>query len=85
MDPITDGYEPPCCCWKLDRGPLEEHPVLLTTEPSLQPHLKKFFFNDLLLSYVHWCFSSMCVYVMLSEILELELQTGVDGHVGAGN
>ena len=47
--------------------------------------LKKFFFNDLLLSYVYWCFSSMCVYVMLSEILELELQTGVDGHVGAGN
>jgi hypothetical protein len=37
-DPITYGCEPPCGCWKLNSGPLEEHPVLLTTEPSLQPH-----------------------------------------------
>jgi hypothetical protein len=24
-DPITDGYEPPCGCWELNSGPLEEH------------------------------------------------------------
>jgi hypothetical protein len=37
-DPITDGCEPPCGCWKLNSGPLEEqHSVLLTTDPSLQP------------------------------------------------
>ena len=27
----------PCGCWELNPGPLEEQPVLLTTEPSLQP------------------------------------------------
>jgi hypothetical protein len=36
---ITDGCEPPCGCWKLNSGPLEEQSVLLTTEPSLQPLL----------------------------------------------
>ena len=36
-DLIIDGYEPPCCCWELNSGPLEEQPVLLTSEPSLQP------------------------------------------------
>jgi hypothetical protein len=34
---ITVGYEPPCGCWNLNSGPLEEQSVLLTTEPSLQP------------------------------------------------
>jgi hypothetical protein len=33
-DPITEGCEPPCGCWELNSGPLEEQ---LTTEPSLQP------------------------------------------------
>ncbi|KAM7331959.1 hypothetical protein ACRRTK_008667 [Alexandromys fortis] len=36
-DPIVDGHEPPCGCWELNSGPLEEQPVLLTAEPSLQP------------------------------------------------
>jgi hypothetical protein len=36
-DPITDGCEPPCGCWNLNSGPLEEQSVLLTTESSLQP------------------------------------------------
>jgi hypothetical protein len=36
-DLITVGCEPPCGCWKLNSGPLEEQSVLLTTEPSLQP------------------------------------------------
>ena len=34
--PITDGYKPPCGCWDLNPGPLEELSVLLTTKPSLQ-------------------------------------------------
>jgi hypothetical protein len=38
-DPITDGCEPPGRCQELNSGPLEEQPVLLTTEPSLQPCL----------------------------------------------
>jgi len=36
-DPITDGCEPPCGCWELNSGPLEEQRVILTSEPSLQP------------------------------------------------
>ena len=34
---VTDSGELTCGCWKLNPGPLEEQPVLLTTEPSLQP------------------------------------------------
>jgi hypothetical protein len=37
LDPIIDGCEPPCGCWELNSGPLEEQSVLLTAEPSLQP------------------------------------------------
>ena len=36
-DLITGGCEPPCGCWDLNSGPLEEQPVLLTADPSLQP------------------------------------------------
>jgi hypothetical protein len=46
-DSITDGCEPPYCCWELNSGPLEEHlqSVLLTTEPSLQfPRVSSFIF-----------------------------------------
>jgi hypothetical protein len=39
LDPITHGCEPPCGCWELNSGPLEEQSVPLTAEPSLQPHL----------------------------------------------
>ena len=31
----NDCCEPPCGCWELNLGPLEEQQVLLTTEPSL--------------------------------------------------
>jgi hypothetical protein len=41
-DPITDGCEPPCGCWELNSGPLEEQWVLLTAEPSLQPPRNNF-------------------------------------------
>jgi len=34
---VTDSYELPCGCWELNLGPLEEQPVLLTTEPSPAP------------------------------------------------
>ena len=35
-DLITDGCEPPCGCWDLSSGPLEERWVLLTAEPCVQ-------------------------------------------------
>jgi hypothetical protein len=37
LDPITDGCEPSCGCWELSSWPQEEHWVLLSAEPSLQP------------------------------------------------
>ncbi|XP_049984502.1 cytochrome b-c1 complex subunit 7-like [Alexandromys fortis] len=42
-DLITNGCEPPCGCWELNSGPLEEQAVLLTSEPSLQP--QKWYYN----------------------------------------
>ena len=36
-DHIADGCEPPCDCWELNSGPLEEQLLLLTTKLSLQP------------------------------------------------
>lgn len=34
---VTDICELPCGFWKLNQGPPEEQPVLLASEPSLQP------------------------------------------------
>jgi hypothetical protein len=34
---------------------------------------------------VHWCFACMYVFGRVSDPLELELQTAVSCHVGAGN
>lgn len=31
---VTGSFEPPCCCWELNPGPLL---VLLSTKPSVQP------------------------------------------------
>ena len=36
--------ELPCGCWNLNLNPLEEEPMLLTSEPSLQPFLLLSFF-----------------------------------------
>lgn len=32
---VTDSYEPLCVCWELNFDPLQEQPVLLTTDLSL--------------------------------------------------
>jgi hypothetical protein len=42
LDSITDSFEPPRGCWDLNSGPLEEQPVLLTAEPSVQLISKQF-------------------------------------------
>jgi hypothetical protein len=34
---VTDGYEPSCGCWEPNPCSLEEQPMLLTSEQSLQP------------------------------------------------
>lgn len=33
---VTDSHEPSWGCWESNPDPLEEQPVFLTTEPSLQ-------------------------------------------------
>jgi hypothetical protein len=33
---VTDGCEPPCGCWEFNSGRMEEQPVFLTVDPSLQ-------------------------------------------------
>jgi hypothetical protein len=42
-DPIADGCEPPCGCWELNSGTLEELSVLSTAKSSLQPLLTLIF------------------------------------------
>ena len=37
----------------------------------------------LFLFYVHWCFA--CIYVRVSDSLELDLQTVISYHMGSGN
>jgi hypothetical protein len=41
-DLITGGCEPPCGCWDLNSGPLQEQSLLLPAEPSCQPINKPF-------------------------------------------
>ena len=43
---ITDVRELPGKCWGLNLGHLEDPPVLLTTEPSFQPHSRYFYMNE---------------------------------------
>jgi hypothetical protein len=38
----TNSCELSCECWKLNLGPLEEQPELITTELYLQPPRKQF-------------------------------------------
>jgi hypothetical protein len=85
-DPITDGCEPPCGCWDLNSGPLEEQSVLLTAEPSLQP--QKLFnltkSHVLILTFVpratvafpvaaHKAFGISCNYFKVSDLFWVEL------------
>ena len=37
---VTNSCELTCGCWQLNLDPLEEQPVFLTTEPSLQPNIR---------------------------------------------
>ena len=58
-DPITDGCEPLCGCWDLNSGLLEEQPVLLTAEPSLQP---------LIYSFIQHCEGITVLYSTVKEL-----------------
>jgi len=67
--PITDSCEPPCGCWELNSGPLEEQPLLLTSGPSLQPlvlcfYMGKGLWGSVLMTATHCVCRSieMCPY-----------------------
>jgi hypothetical protein len=77
-NPIAEGCEPPCGCWELNSGPLEEQSVLLTTEPSLQPKnyskiiskivslrfaINKWFVNLFVCVYTH-TYIYICIYII---------------------
>ena len=68
--PLADGYKPPCDCWELNSGPLEEQSVLLTTELSFQPEslgpLKK---GPSYLDMVMYIYVCVCVCVCLCVYL----------------
>jgi hypothetical protein len=78
-DLIMDGCEPPCGCWDLNSGPLEEQSVLLTTEPSLQP----LYFLKMYLFYVYE--HTVAVFRHTRRVYWIPLQMVVSHRVAAGN
>jgi hypothetical protein len=65
---MTDGCEPPCGCWDLNSGPLEEQLVLLTTEPSLQPPWLYF-----LITFIRVCCAAVCTWRFQDSLMESSL------------
>ena len=63
---ITSGCEPPCRCWDLNSGPLEEQSVLLPAEPSLQP---KIFSNLFIYLFIYLFIALNCVCVCVFAML----------------
>jgi hypothetical protein len=82
-DPITDGCEPPCGCWGLNSGPLEEQSVLLTAEPSLQLIVlfSFFFFKDI---FIIISKNTEAVFRCTKRGCQISLQMVVSHHVVAG-
>jgi hypothetical protein len=62
-DLLIDGCEPPCGCWELNSGPLEEQSVLSTSEPSLQPCYRSIWLPVYLYMY-------LSLYLILSALQE---------------
>ena len=70
-DPIYRCCEPPCHCWELNSGPLEEQPMLLNPEPSPAPILwfsSSVFFMGF---YVCQCASLICMCFLSFSFLSL--------------
>ena len=82
-DFISDGCEPPCGCWELNSGPLEEQAMLLIAEPSLQLHMFTFLSVSISVHHVHACACGGQKRAL--DLLELEFYIVVSHHVGAGN
>ena len=48
---VKGGFELTCGCWELNPGPLQEQPVLLTTEHLSESYFF-FFFNNIVLGMI---------------------------------
>jgi hypothetical protein len=75
-----DGCEPPCGCWDLNSGPLEEQSGTLThwtipPAPQLIPYLKKvYIYICMYISiYIYIC---MCVYIYIYIYIYIGIVTG---------
>jgi hypothetical protein len=77
-DPTIGGCEPPCSCWELNSGPLEEQSVLLIAESYLQlpPPPKLFMYLLILLSYVYESFSYIYGCAPLVYLVPLKVRRG---------
>jgi hypothetical protein len=58
--PITGGCEPPCGCWELSSGPLEEQLVLSTSEHSRSSFASLFYCS------LTWIFHLLSTYLSIS-------------------
>jgi hypothetical protein len=72
-DPISDGCEPPCGCWELNSGPLEEQPVLFTAKPSLQPKPQFLTTTLVITSGAHLILSSLIRPVSNTHALDVKV------------
>jgi hypothetical protein len=70
-DHTADGCKPPCGCWELNSGPMEEQSVLLTTKPSLYRY---FTFSKWFTQVNIWA-TSRVVQFPVKAILNLHSQT----------
>lgn len=65
-DGVTGGCEPPYGCWEQNSSPFQEHQVLLTVEPPLQPQNIFFFIKTVR----QWkmCSTNKTIYVFYTYI-----------------
>jgi hypothetical protein len=79
---LTGGWELLCGSRESDSGPLELQSVLLSTEPSLQPHL--YFFLRFIYSFNVYT-NTVAVFRHIRRGHQIPSQMVVSHHVGAGN
>jgi hypothetical protein len=65
---VVDSCELPCGCWKLNLGPLEEQPMLLTAELPLQSLVVVVVVVVVVKdAFIYYVYCSVCIYACMSE------------------
>ena len=70
LDLTIDDCEPPCGCWELNSGLMEEQPVLLSTEPFFQPPNRFLNYSLLLKCPPFHFYSSVLPFVLVTIHLQ---------------